>query len=443
MSQPTKAFARLAALAVITGLLSSHVLSAAIVGTNIPAQEINSTTIATLPKPQQPAWLKYLDRSNRQKQTDQAVLRGELKRFGMSAPTLPPPDRSARSIPLDRDAAWYGASNAQFLADNIVSFQTPAGGWSKNLSFARGPRVPGEHFAPNNLSRFSNPDDFDLPHDADWDYVGTFDNDATTTEMRFLAKTAMQGSAKQAKKWRASFLRGVDYIFAAQFPNGGWPQVWPLQGGYHDCVTYNDGAVLYVMELLRDISAGKNEFAFVSSHVRRKAAASLERGIQCGLDAQIRVNGRLTVWCQQHNALTLAPAAGRNYEMPSQVSSESAQVMRFLMSLPNPSPAVIASVDGAAAWFKETAIYGKRIRFSQIEGRVLVAAPGAGPLWSRYVRIGDDHPIFGDRDKSIHDDMSEISLERRRGYNWYNGAPQSAMEQYPIWRKSVGGTPEK
>jgi PelA/Pel-15E family pectate lyase len=142
---------------------------------------------------------------------------------------IPPSDRSARSIPLTRDAAWYGTSNAQFLADNVVSFQTPAGGWSKNLDFAKGPRVQGEHFAPNNLSRFSTPTDFDLPHDGNWDYVGTFDNDATTTEMRFLARTAMRGSPAQARKWRASFLRGVDYILAAQFPNGGWPQVWPGQ----------------------------------------------------------------------------------------------------------------------------------------------------------------------------------------------------------------------
>jgi len=48
-------------------------------------------------------------------------------------------------------------------------------------------------------------------------------------------------------------------VFAAQNPNGGWPQVWPLQGGYHDGITYNDGAMLNVMVLLQDISAGTGE----------------------------------------------------------------------------------------------------------------------------------------------------------------------------------------
>jgi PelA/Pel-15E family pectate lyase len=423
--------------ALLSLLLSGPLLPAAIVGTNTPAQEITTATIATLPRAQQGPWKKYLDRSNRQLRTDQEFLHKEMKPLGLKEPILPPSGRSAASVPLGRAAAWYGSTNAQVLADNVVSFQTPAGGWSKNLDFARHPRAPGEHFAPNNLSRFTDPADFDLPRDTNWDYVGTFDNDATTTQMRFLAKTAALGSPAQAKKWRASFLRGVDYILAAQFPNGGWPQVWPLQGGYHDTVTFNDGAVLYTMELLRDISAGENEFAFVPAKTRRLAATSLVRGIQCTLAAQIVVQGRRTVWCQQHNALTLTPASGRNYEMPSQVSSESASVMRFLMSLPKPDPAIIASVDAAAAWFKKSALHDVALRFSAAEGRVLQPSPGAAPLWPRYAEIGTDRPLFGDRDKTIHDNMSEISVERRRGYSWYNSAPQEALDLYPAWRARV------
>ena len=42
-------------------------------------------------------------------------------------------------------------------------------------------------------------------------------------------------------------------------------------------------------------------------------------------------------------------------------------------------------------------------------------------------------PIFGDRDKSIHDDLNEISAERRRGYSWFNAAPQQALDQYAKW----------
>ncbi|HEY3763290.1 MAG TPA: pectate lyase [Verrucomicrobiae bacterium] len=427
-------------LAIIAALLAAPALPAAIIGTNTPAQEITYKTIATLPKAQQWAWKKYLDRSDRQRQADQDFLHREMKQMNLKKPLIPPSGGSVFSLPLNRDPAWYGASNAQFLADNVVSFQTPAGGWSKNLNFSRHPRARGEHFAPNNLNRFTTPDDFDLPRDTNWNYVGTFDNDATTTEMYFLARVAAHGSPQQARKWRKSFLRGVDYILAAQFPNGGWPQVWPLQGGYHDTITYNDGAMLHVMQLLRDISQGENEFAFVPAKTRRLAAASLERGIQCTLATQIVVDGKPTVWCQQHNALNLAPASGRNYEMPSECSSESAAIMQFFMSLPKPDPAIIASVDGAAAWFKKTAIYGMAFRSSP-DGRALVSAPGAGPLWPRYTEIGADRPIFGDRDKTIHDTLSEISKERQRGYNWYNNFPKQAQDQYVKWRANIPDQP--
>ena len=69
---------------------------------------------------------------------------------------------------------------------------------------------------------------------------------------------------------------------------------------------------------------GTNDFAFVPEKTRRLAAASLQRGLACILATQIVVDGRRTVWCQQHDALTLQPVSARNYEMPSEVSSESA-----------------------------------------------------------------------------------------------------------------------
>jgi PelA/Pel-15E family pectate lyase len=69
-------------------------------------------------------------------------------------------------------------------------------------------------------------------------------------------------------------------------------------------------------------------------------------------------------------------------------------------------------------------------------GRLLVPAPGNGPLWARYYEIGTDRPIFGDRDRTIHDDVSEISLERRNGYGWYRDTPNRLLEHYARWSQS-------
>ncbi len=410
-------------------------LSGAIIGTNPPAQPLNLERIAALPRAQQSVWKAYWENSTKQGQADRAFFRVELRQHGIPQPVVPPAGSSASRLPLNQTDTWYGESKARSIANNIVSFQTPAGGWSKNLDLTQHPRAPGEYFAPNNGSRYPAQADFDMPRDARWDYVGTFDNGATTTEMRFLAKVITATGTNTPATYRQAFQHGLDYIFAAQYPNGGWPQVWPLQGGYHDAITYNDNAMLNVFTLLQNVSGTNSEFAFVPEKVRHRAAVSLQHGIACVLATQIVVDGRRTVWCQQHDALTLQPASARNYEMPAQVSGESADLMIFLMEQPDPGPEIIAAVKAAAAWFEKTRISDRDYTFNAEKGRQLVPAPGNGPLWARDYEIGTDRPVFGDRDKSLHDDVNEISKERRNGYSWYGRAPERALEQYAGWKK--------
>jgi PelA/Pel-15E family pectate lyase len=402
----------------------------AAIGTSVPAQPITMERIAHLPKAQQAVWGQYLDRSARQKEADRAVLLAELKAAGLSEALIPPSGSAAKSMPLTRPTDWYGSEEARRIANAIVSFQTSAGGWSKNLNVADHPRRKGESFAPNNLSHFLGPDDFDTPADPHWNYVGTLDNDATTTELQFLAKVI--SAARENGAYRASFLRGIEYLLNAQFPNGGWPQVWPLEGGYHDAITYNDGAVAEALELLESVADRYGAFAFVPPEVASRARKSVARGINCILATQILENGRRTVWGQQHDALTLKPVAGRNYEPAAECSSESAAIILFLMKLPDPLPDVMSAVGAAVAWFKQTALHGK-VYLRSPEGPVLIDRAGAKPIWARYYEIGTRRPIFGDRDKSIHDDVKEISAERQKGYSWYNEVPQAAVDRYAEW----------
>lgn len=416
--------------------LSVSCLSAAVIGTNSPAKPLTADRIAALPAKIRPAWEKYLERSNRQLHADQAFLQNELRKHGMKESIVPPTGRRMRALSLNQPAASYRETEARRIADVVVSFQTPAGGWSKNMDMTQHIRAPGEGFAPDNRSRFLGDVDFDASHDTNWNYVGTFDNNATTTQLRYLAKVISAVGGKTGAVYRTSFLHGLDYIFAAQYPNGGWPQVWPLQGGYHDAITYNDNAMVNVLNLLTDVAAGTNDYAFVPQRTRGLASASVKRGIDCILATQIIEDGHRTVWCQQHDPLTLEPESARNYEMPSQCASESDDVMMFLMRIPHPDRRVVNAVHAAAAWFEKTKINDVAFRRDGENGRRLVSAPGEGPLWARYYQIGTDRPIFGDRDKTIHDDVNEISLERRNGYSWYNGGPAQALEQYARWSKA-------
>jgi PelA/Pel-15E family pectate lyase len=404
---------------------------ASTVGTSLPAESITRDRISRLPQAERASWINYLQHSERQRRADKDAFYAELKRAGIKTPIEPPHDNSARSVPLNRDSSWYASPEARHIADIILSYQTPAGGWSKNLDMSRNPRLPGESFAPDNLSKFLSPGDFDEPLDRSWNYVGTIDNDATTTQIIFLAKVISSASAENGKSYRTGFERGLGYLFAAQFPNGGWPQVWPLEGGYHDAITYNDDAMIHVAELMRSVADGKGDFSFVAPDMRNRAAASFAHAISCILATQIVSNGILTVWPQQDDPLTLKPVSGRNFEPPAECSSESAEVLVLLMNdLQNPTAAEGHSIRSAGAWFKRTAIYGQSWHRAS-EG--LVPTPGAGPIWSRFYQTDTELPVFGDRDKSIHDQVNELSKERQNGYRWYGSDPQSALARFEKW----------
>ncbi len=426
-------------------LAAPLLLSAAVVGTNPPALPLTAERIATLPAAEQPAWQAYLARSRALMAKDKAFFAEELRANNITTPTTPTEGRGGGAMSLNRQPEWFAGDEARKIADNTISFQTPAGGWSKNMNFASHARAPGERFAAANLApaaaatttSAAKTEDNDKPADATWHYVGTFDNDATITQLRFLAHVAAALDEKTGAPYRASVVRGLDYVFNAQFPNGGFPQVYPLEGGYHDTITFNDNALINILSFLTEVAEAKNGFTFLTAEQRARAAASVQRGVACILACQIVTNGRRTVWCQQHDALTLAPASARNYEMPSQSGSESDDVMIFLMELPNPSPAVVTAVHAAAAWFQKTQLHDVAFRREPgAPARALVKAPGAPPLWARYYEIGSDRPLFGDRDKSIHDDVSEISVERRNGYSWFNNGPDRALEIYATWAKA-------
>jgi PelA/Pel-15E family pectate lyase len=372
----------------LLGLLFATPLSSAVIGTSKPAESITAAPIAMLPVKERAPRMAYLKRSQKQMQIDRAMLEAE-RTAGAAESALPKEGFSARTMPLDRDAAWYGTGEARHIADVIVSFQTPAGGWSKNLDMTGALRARGQSYTTDNLSKHLGVDDFDVPKDPQWNYVGTLDNDATNTELRFLALISGATSGTDGEAYRASFLRGIRYLLEAQFPNGGWPQVWPLEGGYHDAITYNDNAMTESAEVLTAVATGTGNYAFVPAELRRRAADSADRALKCILATQVEVQGRRTVWAQQHDALTLAPVAGRNFEPAALSSGESSDVLLHLMQMPHPSSAVIAAVDAGVAWLRAAAIYGQEWVGGRgtPTGRHLEAKAGAGPIWARYFSI--------------------------------------------------------
>ena len=402
-----------------------------VIGHMTAAEPISEARIARLPKAQQAAWRAYLARSRALMAADKAALAAE--RAGRPVPAAPEPGPSGGAgMPLDRPAPWYAEAEARRVADTIVSFQTPAGGWGKNVDRSGPPRLRGQYYVPvEHLPAFARGD---IQADESWNYVGTIDNNATTSELRFLARVQAALPGPEGAPYRAALLKGIRYLLAAQFPNGGWPQVYPLQGGYHDALTYNDDAFAQVATLLAHVGARQGDYAFVPARLAAEAANAARRAVTLVLDTQVIVDGKRTVWGQQHDALTLAPAGARNFEPVALSSDESADLLIFLMEQPR-TPRIEAAVRAGAVWLRAQAIYGFAWKKAEDGNRRLIAAPGTGPLWSRYYDIRTFKPIFGDRDRSIHDDVNELSPERRNGYSWYNAGPTRALAAYAKWER--------
>lgn len=307
-------------------------------------------------------------------------------------------------------ASWHQSDEGRQVAENILTWQTPAGTWPKNLDTASRPYqgVPPE---PN----------------------GTFDNGASFGEVRFLAAAY---TATQNPRYATAIERCLRLMLRAQYPNGGWPQYYPPGSGYARHITFNDHSMVNLMTLLREVATDE-QFAFLDESLRDEAAGAFERGVQCILACQIRIDGRPTAWCAQHDHETLAPRPARTYELESLSGGESVGIVRLLMSLDEPTPEVIQAIEGACQWFEQVQLTGIRLDRTDGDCRVVVD-PTAEPLWARFYDPETMEPMFCGRDGIVKRHLAEIEKERRTGYAWYVSSPQGLLESWPRWRQRHG-----
>lgn len=306
---------------------------------------------------------------------------------------------------------WYRSDEARRLAENVLSQQSDRGDWPKNIDTSAEPYT-GDRAKLH----------------------GTFDNGATVGELRFLARAfVITGRAP----YRDAFLKGLDHILASQYPTGGWPQSAPPPKGYPRHITFNDNTMLNILELLRDVARSVG-FRFVDDGRRRAAEKAFAAGIACILKCQVKVDGRPTVWCAQHDEKTLEPRPARAFELASLSGSESAGLLVLLMSLEDPGPDVVAAIRGGVRWFEESKLTGIR-QVVVDKDKKIVADPDAPPLWARFYEFGTNRPFFCGRDGVKKYDIAEIEPERRNGYAWYGNWGRRVLEQYPRWEKKHHG----
>jgi PelA/Pel-15E family pectate lyase len=315
---------------------------------------------------------------------------------------------------------WYGSAESINVAENILLYQRDAGGWPKNTAF---------HKSLNEAEKAKI-------NDEKGNNDAIFDNGATTTEMKFMAR--MYNKTKN-EVYKASFINGLNFILGAQYENGGWPMFFPLRKGYYTHITFNDNAIVNILEMLRDISGKKPLYAFIATDdVVSRTKNAWDKGINCILKTQIVVKGVPTVWCAQHDEKTFLPAKARSYELPSFSGAESKGIIKLLMGIPDPSPAIVSSVKGAIEWLDTHRMKNTRWEnFTNTEGkkdRRIITDPKAGDMWARFYDLETELPYVCDRDGIKKKTLEEIGHERRNGYDWYTDSPKEVLDKYSAWK---------
>lgn len=328
---------------------------------------------------------------------------------------------------LLQESEWYKSTEAIRIADNVLLYQHESGGWPKNIDMAKKLSEQKKQLIRTNKS-LTNSSLNDI----------TIDNGATISQIKYLAKVY---TATERERFKNGVLKGIDYLLQAQYNNGGWPQYYPIRNGYYEHITFNDGAMIGAMQLLRDVANEEKSYSFVDADRKEKSTKAIEKGLDIILKTQVEVDGKLTTWCAQYDRETLEPAAARTYELISLSGSESVGIVYYLMGIEEPDSVIINAINSAVVWFDKVKLTD--VRIIEVEkpdlpkgfDRVVGFDPtGESPLWARFYEIGTNYPMFVDREGTVHYALSEIPYERRVGYSWLGNYAEELLEKdYPKW----------
>lgn len=322
----------------------------------------------------------------------------------------------------ETDPEFFATAEAHRIGEQVLAYQRNTGGWPKNIDMVR--YLTADELAKV-LAQKGKKDD------------STIDNLATTTQMAFLARLY---AADGDERWAEAVRRGAEFLLSGQYPNGGWPQFWPAQRDYQVHITFNDDAMVRAMSTVRDLRDAAGPYAasgLVDEELRGRLDDSFRRGVECILRCQIVRDGEPTVWCQQHDHETYAPAKARAYELPSFVSLESASIIWLLMDIPEPDERIARSIKSAMKWMDAHKLEGKNCVRVDTRGdgtldRQLVDDP-ASTVWARFYDLDEELPFVCDRDGVPRRQLEEIGYERRSSYGWYTDVPGALYERYARW----------
>jgi PelA/Pel-15E family pectate lyase len=280
---------------------------------------------------------------------------------------------------------------AREAADALVAGQLESGGWTQVIHFAKPER--------GRLGKYRK------GRGGNWS-VSSLDDDQTQAALRFLVRADQALSFRHAAIHEAAGY-GLEALLKAQFPNGGFPQVWtgpverkPLvQAKYPDYDWKTEGRVKNYWDYytLNDNLAGTVADTLIEAHrVYRdeKYRAALAKLGDFLVLAQMPAPQ--PGWCQQYN-FDMIPIWARKFEPPAITGWESQDAMETLIRIARYTgeKKYLEPIPPALEYFTRKCLLP--------DGRV-----------ARYYELRTNRPLYMDRGYRLTYDDSDVPAH----YGW-------------------------
>lgn len=211
----------------------------------------------------------------------------------------------------------YYLQVAEKAADALIFGQTKEGGWHYVVDF----ETKGlQDYYKNQASKFK----WGMEEQRFYKGNATLDDGNSQSATRFILRLYL---VSKNEKYKAPLLKALNFFLKAQYPNGAFPQRFPLKydfihDGFPDYTSYytlNDGATVTAIQVLVDAYENLGDKKYLDS--AKKA-----------VDFLIAVQGPEDqgCWAEQYHPDTMQPVKARTHEPAGFVIRESEQVVETL-----------------------------------------------------------------------------------------------------------------
>ncbi len=286
---------------------------------------------------------------------------------------------------------------AQRVANALIWGQHPSGGWHYFIDFDM---TGVRDWYDTVLSKCWGWEEY-------YHYYGncTFDDSVTSGTTQFLMELYMM---TLDPKYRTPLLKAMDFILESQFPNGAWPQRYPLMHSYpHDghpdytsYFTYNDNVIQDNIYLLLDA------WEQLGNEAYREAA---HRGMDFVIISQLP--SPQAGWGQQYDH-NMNSVAARSYEpasvMPGQTQQCISDLITFFRITGNKK--YLRGIPAAIDWLENSYLPKDHIS----------AESRQGATHATFYELGTNRPLYAHREGT--------SIEK--GRYWVDYEPRNFPGHY-------------